>query len=496
MARDLFEEAGIAPEKASGGRDLFKEAGVETKPTLSNFVSPVDLAIAGGSRMLTSPLSPLSGLAGILGTVLPGPKEQGANWVRGVQGLQESLTYQPRTTVGQGVLDAIRYPFQKLSEYGESEGEKAYNYSPGPQKPGATSPEFNGALTESVIKGLPSVVLPPFLSRGVGAVAEASTAARSRNAVRDATLREAKDAGYVLPPSATAGRNFITDLMESLGGKAALKQEAINRNQPVTNRLAVQEAGLPANTAMTPEILAAKRKEAAAPYREAAAIDKAVAEDVEALQTARLDLKDSAKKYFGPNGGPEERRAFDAAKQKVTALEQQIEDAAKNAGIPGLVDRIRAARTQIAKIHQIEEGLNRGTADVSARPIGAAYADGSPLTGGLKTIGATQNAYPGLLGDAAGNPAPGVHNLRVLAAPVMGLEGAAHGGAAGAAIGGLPLLGGVARSMLLSGPSQTLFARSPLYLGSRIPMQVADPALRAILASELMPRGVLTQDQQ
>lgn len=488
MARDLFEEAGIAPQSQAKPRDLFKEAGVEA-PTVSNWASPVDLGIAAGSRALVSPLGPLSGYAGLLGTLLPGPQGQGEKWTRAVQEAQENLTYDPKTSVGKVVLDAVRYPFRALADWGTGMGESAYSYDPKTQTYGSGQNKLSGALTEGIINTAPSAILSALGGEAISAVRNNSLAARSRNAVADETLRQGKEAGYVFPPSATAGRNFLTDLLESVAGKAAMKQEAVNRNQPLTTAIATNEAGLPANTALSPEVLAARRQAAAQPYRDAAAIDPVVAQDVQALTDARRDAQDAWRAYRGPNGRSADRHEAMRLDQRVNSLEQQIETAAQNAGIPGLVERIRAARQQIAKIHNIEEGVNRGTGAVSARPIGDAYANGAPLTGGLETIGRVQNAYPSLLGDAASNPAPGVSALRPIGAAALGLEGA-HLSPGAAAIGGLPLLGGPMRSLLYSDPAQALFARPPLYLGSRIP-QVSDPLLRAILASTPVRPSIL-----
>lgn len=476
--RDLFEEAGISPQAPSQGRDLFSEAGVKHETTGNNLWAAPDITAAVGSRMLTGIGAPLAGYAGMLGAALPGPQGQGADWTKAVQQFLQKGNWEPKTGAGESTMDALRYLPQKYSEWNKETQQANFEKNKSP---------LGAAVSEAVTEAAPSLLLPPVLGTGVNAVRAGSLAAKSRNAVMDATLENAKNNGMVLPPSATAGGNWLTDILESISGKAAIKQEAINRNQvDFTNKLAVGETGLPANTAMTPELLAARRKEVAQPYREAAAIDPAVADDVRALTDARKDLSDAKRAYYGPNGRKPDRVEMERLEAQVSTLETAIEDAAKNAGNPGLVQRMRDARVQLAKIHNIEDSLNRGTGDVSARVIGGEYAGGAPLTGGLETIGRTQNAYPALLGNRAGNPAPGVNNLRPMAAAALGLEGAGHG--AGVVAGGLPLVGGPLRSLMLSDPMQAAFARPPLYLGSRLP-QVSDPYLRAILM------GTVPQDQ-
>lgn len=468
----------IDPDTAGGSfKDPDKKA--------SNAYAPLDITAALGSRLLTGPLFPLSGLAGMAGTVLPGPKEQGANWAKAVQGLQERLSFEPRTGAGETTLEALRYLPAKMGYFAQSRGDNAYDTA---IKEGAPAPEATGAAMGALYNAIPAALAGGILGQVRGASAEA----RGLNAVADETLRQAKDAGYKFPPSATGGGNWFTDLLESIAGKAALKQDATNRNQVTTTRLATQEAGVPAGTALTPDILAQRRATEAAPYREARAIDPAVSQMVDDLQNARVDAQ-NYREAFVRDRRPETRRLAEQAATRAQAIELQIETAAQNAGLAGLIPRLREARVQIAKIHGVEEGLNRATGAVSAKPFGSAYQDGAPLTGNSEVIGRTQTAYPNFLGESAKNPAPGVNNLRVLAAPVLGMEGAAHAGAAGGFLaGGFPLLGGPMRSLLLSAPMQAAFARPSLYLGSRLPA-VSDPMLAAILASG-QNQGVLASE--
>ena len=61
--------------------------------------------------MLSGALAePVSGLAGIAGSLLPGESGQGADWVEGVQ---EAMTYEPRTEEGQQGLQDLGETMQE-----------------------------------------------------------------------------------------------------------------------------------------------------------------------------------------------------------------------------------------------------------------------------------------------------------------------------------------------------------------------------------------------
>src|SRR6185436_16523120 len=90
------------------------------------------------------------------------------------------------------------------------------------------------------------------------------------------------------PPSDSGG-GAANAVVESVAGRTALNQEAILRNQQTTNKIAAREIGLPENQAITPGALELRRQQLAEPYREAAAIDPAVAADVKAMREARAE---------------------------------------------------------------------------------------------------------------------------------------------------------------------------------------------------------------
>lgn len=294
---------------------------------------------------------------------------------------------------------------------------------------------------------------------GRNAVA-AAPAARARNAVEDATLAAGRQAGYVTPPTAvvnTGVRGFINRRLESIGGKAAVKQEAGNRNQDVTNELAVQDLGLPRGTAINEAVLENYRTHRAAPYREIAAIDPHAAATLQDLRQTRNDAQ-AQHRFYERSADPAAQTAARQLDARAQVLENALEAIAINSGRAGLVDDMRAARTAIAKSYDVERGLNLGNADVSAPRLAAREARGTPLTGGLQTASRFSAAFPQFTTEGARIPTPGVSKSEALAALLLGGGGGAAFGPLGAAAGALPLLSGPARSVALSRPYQNLMA--------------------------------------
>lgn len=327
---------------------------------------------------------------------------------------------------------------------------------------GATK-EVTGSDTAAMAAGM----LTPVAANVAGNVARNNVAAansrQAPNAVRDQTLADAREAGYVVPPS-TVNPSFINNRLESLAGKAAIKQEAAHRNQEVTNRLAVEELGLPAGTAITEGVLNNFRNQQSAPYREVAALSPLAATALQRLQQTRAESR-MQWDYYNRQGIPDVRRAAEALDTRAQALEAAIDRIASRSGSPDLLQRLRESRTQIAKSFDVERALNVGDAGISAPAIGRALDRGAPLTGRLETIGRFQQG-PGRQFSAEGAtvPSPGVSGTEWMGAAGLGALGGATMGGMGAMAAALPLVRGPTRSLLLS-PLYQRTMGSPDYSG-------------------------------
>ena len=334
------------------------------------------------------------------------------------------------------------------------------------------SPELGAAVTMAAV---------PAVSVASNAARASSMKAQGQNALRDQTLRDAQKEGYVVPPSAKGG-NWFTRRMESIGGKAAVGQEAAVRNQQVTNQIARKELGLPDDAPISTASLDSKRNQLARPYREVAAINQTAAKTLEDLKQARHDAT-SYYKHYDVSADPKSLAEARRLEAQATALEQQLEQIARQAMKPQLIQELRAARQAIAKTYDVERALNVATGDVSAAVLGRAVDKGKPMTGGLATAGKFQQAFPAYARDGERIPTPGVSKSEALASTLLGVGGYGLAGPMGTALAALPLMSGPTRSLLLSPAMQGM----PRYPGASLPL-VSDPVLRGILATHEMTR--------
>jgi hypothetical protein len=304
-------------------------------------------------------------------------------------------------------------------------------------------------------------------------------------AVKAETLKAADQLGYVVPPSARGG-GFLSKRLESIGGKAAVGQEAAIRNQVVTNAIAAKEAGLATGTPITEGSLAAAREQMAAPYKAVAQVSPIAERALERLKIARNDAK-GLWNFYMRSADPRVLKEAQALDRTAETLERVIEREATKAGQPQLIDALREARRAIAKNYTVEKALNVGSGDIDARVIGRMLDQGKPLSGDLKTVGKFAQAFGSYAREASGIPTPGVSKSEAILAALL----AAGGGGAtmyqqghpyGAALGALPLLATPARGLALSKMMTPAVETVPLsgilrrpIQGSMIPLSQMNP---------------------
>jgi len=314
----------------------------------------------------------------------------------------------------------------------------------------------------------------------------------ARNATENATIEAGRKLGLVLPPTQTKD-SFINNRLESIAGRAALKQETTLRNQTKTNQAIAKDVDLSPNSDITEGKLKARRAEVSGPFQEVRKMDalkldadykdngmgprpfvgalgaKSIpaGDALDAIKQLRAD----AKSYFAQNNGnpaPDIKAKAQASQKAADQLEGLID---RNASTD-LLPRLRQARADMAKTYTVENALNLGSGNVSAPSLGRAFDKGVPLEGNMRDIAKFALAKRPFMGEASGAPAPGVSALE----PVLALGGAATGGVAGTLAGGLPLLRGPVRSLLLSEPYQKYMAKTGV-----------SPSMMAQLLSKLPP---------
>lgn len=474
--------AQASKNEAGEYRVIRQAAALETRPTpvnagIANFIAglagaPVDIAqgVYNVPKMLYGLAKGAMG-----GTDLPEP-------VTGTPGGSESIRHTLNTAAD---MTGIRGLSTENPTPESKAGTAAYDFtSRGGAVPGAALPAAVSMVAEKLLGPdyaslgalVPSVATAAYNT----ARAPALAAARERNAVRDATLKDAQDAGYKTIPS-QVNPSVAGNALESFAGKAALKQGAELDNQLTTNRLVREELKIPPNTAITEELLGKLRNDASEPYRQVAALSAASAKALESLRDARSQAKDQWR-HWDMQGVPDAKRQAQALDSKAKMLETFIERQAVAAGKPELVPQLRAAREYIAKSYDVERALNIGDANVDAKIIGRAMDRGRPLTANLAIIAKFAEG-PGrqVTREAGKVPTPGVSGLNWPMAAALGAEGAHYFGPTGLALAGIPFVRGGVRQGLLSGPYQRMFAR-PYYEPGMLPQDPAHAGASALLA--------------
>lgn len=268
--------------------------------------------------------------------------------------------------------------------------------------------------------------------------ATAAATAKDLNAVRDATLKEAQSAGYVVPPS-TTNPTVTNRVIEGVSGKAQTQQASALRNQQVTNRLVRQELGLSETAQITKETLNGVRSKAGAVYKAIAGAGDIAADsqylddlasiaqsiddvakdfpdlnlnnnaEIDNLVTGMLQDKFSAKSAIeltkqlrksasgnlsGANAADPAKRALGYAQREAAdAVEGQLIRHLEASGKGALAKQFDASRKLIAKTYSVESALNEGTGNVVATKLSAQLARNKPLSGNLELIAKFGQAF-------------------------------------------------------------------------------------------------------
>lgn len=209
-------------------------------------------AEAIGGLAAALPITAASGLAGLAGAALPGPAGQGAAWVGKVQ---SALTPDQHTKVGQFITDVAEWPMEKLAQFSKYLGSKTLD---------ATGSPLAATAVETGIQAAPMALTKAPLGETAKAAAERA-GAKQRGSLVDAAAMDAKDAGYVLPPS-QVNPSYVNKAVEGMGGKTKTAQDMSIANQDKTNSLARSNFGIDPNVPLTPEVLGWVRKSAGEKY--------------------------------------------------------------------------------------------------------------------------------------------------------------------------------------------------------------------------------------
>lgn len=299
-------------------------------------------------------------------------------------------------------------------------------------------------------------------------------------------IEVARAAGYKLKPS-EAGGGFVMRGTEGASGSTRLETSLIEKNQPVTNKLAAEDMGLPSvpkrfdravfDQAAAPQVaiynqLGAKigvrdvtpelraELQQVVPERGATReVREAIADDVAGADYVVLDGKEAVQKIrklradsnkLARSNDPDQNTRGFAKRAIADALENELARQAAAIGEPGLVEQFRDARTRLAKINMYEGALVGP--DISAIKLAKMLDRGMPLTGRAAIIARTARAFPNVM-----RPTNALKN-RTTFGVVDTLT--AGGGLGFGAVAGSPVLGA---AIAAARPTARAFLASNLY---------------------------------
>jgi len=304
------------------------------------------------------------------------------------------------------------------------------------------------------------------------------------NAGKIAAQKAGMDVGFVNSPS-EANPTLLNNLLESIAGKAAVRQESQLLNAHKSTLMTRRGLELADDTALDDAAFKSVLEKNYQPYQKIAKLPTPPSlaqgysgsrpvfnakEDLNALKTAQANARELYRSNL-INPHPDTKALFDAEKATIAAIEARFKDRAIKAGKPEMVDELMKARENIAKVYTAKDATNKVTGMVDARDFGKRIDKDKPLTGPMRIAGEWEQAFPNSIRDPEHVPAANVNQLMHAILPAIGgTAGGVLGGVPGAIAGvvGAEIAPRIAKSLLLSKPYQKAFAKIPTAEKSKI----------------------------
>lgn len=440
-----------------------------------------DAALSLATGAIAAPVAGFAGMAqGVKNLVSPG-MEAGDR----VRQVQEAMTYQPRSSGGQKMVEAVSYPFEKLAQGADYVGGAVTD---------ATGSAALGAGINTAIQAVPMLlgkVAGPKARRAAALERERVDIAAKLNLPRDKVIAQSREAGYVLPP-AEANPTLLNRVLEGFSGQAKVQQLASAKNQPVTNAIVRKGLGIAEDTPITIEVLEGVRKNAGQAYEQVRSLGD-IKTDATYKQRLKaiLDDEDLAAKSF-PDDEPnpiaqavkvvdvdsfdassavsqikKQRKKADKAfrqgdselgkahKAVADALEEQIDRHIGQSGTPEMAD-FRKAREIIAKSYDVQKALKGN--DVDARVLAAQLKKNPRMSGELRTVAEFGDRFRGA---SEANPKNSYTDVSIFDAAlgVGSIPSDVNAMARVIASGGVAAMRPTIRSVLTSRPYQNLMTQ-------------------------------------
>jgi len=279
-------------------------------------------------------------------------------------------------------------------------------------------------------------------------------AQKSQNALEDESIANFRAEGGKTLPSLT-NKSKINAILESAAGPTNLENAVSKENAPIVNKIARQEASIPPDTALGEKAFDESRNAiAAGSYSKAR--QYGFGQELDNWRSANTDLK-KAESALQSGFTNARGQAVDDAVKALADAEAAVTAKATAAGDPAALKVLQEARQAFGKNYDVQQAVNVGNGDVDARVLKRMLDQRgeSGLSGGLADIAKFQAAAPDMVKPRAGMP-----NSPSAATSAAGLLAAssASNPATAALKGGIPLLRGPLRDLILSEPYQKVFA--------------------------------------
>lgn len=422
-----------------------------------------------------------SGVAGDIGGAVTSLVTQ--NPKRG-EDVRQALTYEPKTAAGQAgqaYIGALTAPATQL--FGKPVEALQKSGHPILAQVARAGEDVAPLPVPKVLHEAGEAVRP--VAERVARAGEETAAVRAaEEAPKQAKIEQARKLGLKIPPS-EGGGGTVGKALEGFAGKIRTEADFSRDNAKVINREAGKDIGLSDRQPLTEGNIERLKQKQFSVYdrvRKAGRIesDDAFSQELEAAkERTKQEAEDypedtnelidkELKKFNRPSAdassmlekikslrdrasrnmkSPEaEKFELGIAQKKIaTAMENLIERQV-GAKDPGLIKDFRQARTNLAKIYNVEDALGPN-GNLSAASLARMLKRGVPLSGSLRTIAETYQEFPKQLKyvDSLG----GHTALSRLDFLVGGVEAAANPAKAGAIVGtlaGRPLASRILRS--------------------------------------------------
>lgn len=315
----------------------------------------------------------------------------------------------------------------------------------------------NAATQGAVAGGL--TALMPLVGRVAGAaLGRVSPKEEARiaqlilnNKNKDEILAKMQSRGATVVPS-SVNPSIKNKVLESIAGIQNVEAGVARQNQPLFNAIGREEASIPANVSINQASLEAARSQIAAPYR--AAREGNIGDLLDEWRGTATKLKEAEGKIAGGNFTPERGAAVDRAQAAHDLASAALDDAANGTGLGA---EIAAAKMAFGKNYDVDRAVLGGTDEVRPSVLSQLLEQKGErgLTGGLQDIAKFHNNFE----RSTKNPAKMATAPGAASAGTAMIAGGGNPAATVAYIGGVPLIRGSIRDVLVSPKYQAENAR-------------------------------------